>query len=415
MSTTFTATAIRSHNDAYAFADLLNEILEIGQAFSMGTIDLVKVDSSEFIVRGCEYTRNSSNPRFMTCELADMVIWAERRMINDFLRTYARGGYTVEELSAKSERICRDGWFTQARAYYDNAQFERQTHEVNLGGFEYAQTLPDWMGYFADFCVNPVTVDITAGIYAEVSTQAPFDLVHFCEARKAIPWADGSLWVAIRPTVTDPDGTERTIDEWMHVRCLTEAEAAGLWEGGVAGAIIAGKPVTIQGTYAVVGAKEEDGEMRVFHTERQGFEQADGTVWVNARHENEQWVHLRRLTEIEQSEWAQVQANALTDAEIDALAAEFESRCCAEMAESIAEHPMSWDDDSPLPGDDRRMDQAPADSLGLSLSEQYLDEQLGTTEPEEEQRKPKGIPGHHPECHCLYCSAESPHYYNMRQ
>ncbi len=70
--------AVRSHNDAYELAWQIAQ----GGRFTANTITFEPVGDGATVI--CHRPDNP-NPRYVSCELADFVIWPNRREINDWL------------------------------------------------------------------------------------------------------------------------------------------------------------------------------------------------------------------------------------------------------------------------------------------------------------------------------------------
>lgn len=73
-------TTIRSNAHAHKVASHLDARMSIGQTAALAGFSITKVDDREFVVAGAGV--NPHNNKYLACELADCIIWPNRKAWN---------------------------------------------------------------------------------------------------------------------------------------------------------------------------------------------------------------------------------------------------------------------------------------------------------------------------------------------
>lgn len=79
---------IKSHLDAYEVAKALEESLAVGESVTWNCVTFRRLDEDYFSVSGYVSDRLlDGSGRFVPSELADVVLFPERRQFNDYIRS----------------------------------------------------------------------------------------------------------------------------------------------------------------------------------------------------------------------------------------------------------------------------------------------------------------------------------------
>jgi hypothetical protein len=76
--------AIKSHADAYALATALEQKMANAETIEMNCISFTHYGDGKFSANWDYYYDHKT---FYTCELADFIIWPNRKAINDYLKS----------------------------------------------------------------------------------------------------------------------------------------------------------------------------------------------------------------------------------------------------------------------------------------------------------------------------------------
>ena len=117
---------IRSKEDAYEVATELIDSLPVGQTATWQTTTFTKVNADCVTIAGGETCGKSG--MFYPCELADFVLYPQRKAFNDYIRSRLLPGTTpadapmlAEERNLLAEATA-DYEYAQAEAFWGNRQ-----------------------------------------------------------------------------------------------------------------------------------------------------------------------------------------------------------------------------------------------------------------------------------------------------